>query len=173
MGQPPDARLTPGVAREICERTASAGVLDGSIASLGSQYVLGLKAVDCHTGDYLAQEQATADGKERMLKALDEAATRLRSKLGESFTAVHKSGTPISEATTSSLEALKAFSMGRQLTYERGPCGWPSLLAASRGARPQLRSRLRSSGHFIQHPWAGHARQRKWEEGFRLAGAGE
>ena len=68
MGQTPDARLTPEIARELCQRTASAAVLDGSIASLGSQYVLGLKAVNCRTGDTLAEEQATADGKERVLK---------------------------------------------------------------------------------------------------------
>ena len=120
MGQPPDVRLTPEVAREICERTASAAVLDGSIASLGSQYVLGLKAVNCRTGDYLAQEQATAHGKEQVLKALDEAAMRLRSRLGESLATVQKFSTPIEEATTPSLEALKAYSMGRKIKFQKG-----------------------------------------------------
>jgi hypothetical protein len=76
MGQPADARLTPAIARETCQRTQNAAFLDGSIASLGSQYVLGLKAVNCRTGDSLAQERATADGKERVLKALGEAAAK-------------------------------------------------------------------------------------------------
>ena len=120
MGQPADVRLTPRLAREICERTASAAVLEGSIASLGSQYVLGLKAVDCRQGDYLAQEQATAEGKEQVLKVLGESAMKLRSKLGESFTTVEKFSTPIEEATTPSLEALKAYSMGRKIKFQKG-----------------------------------------------------
>jgi DNA-binding winged helix-turn-helix (wHTH) protein/Tfp pilus assembly protein PilF len=120
MGRPADVRLTPELAREICERTASAAVVEGSIASLGSQYVLGLKAVNCRTGDHLAQEQATADSKEQVLKALGEAAIRLRSKLGESFATVRKFSTPIEEATTSSLEALKAYSMGRKIRFQMG-----------------------------------------------------
>jgi Flp pilus assembly protein TadD len=120
MGQPVDVRLSPEVAREICERTASAAVLDGSIARLGSQYVLGLKAVNCRTGDSLAQEQATANDKEHVLKALDEAAVRLRSRLGESLAMVQKFSTPIEEATTSSLEALKAYSMGRKIKFQKG-----------------------------------------------------
>jgi serine/threonine protein kinase len=88
MGQKPDAKLTPEIARELCQRTASVAVLDGLISNLGSQYVLGLKAVDCHTGDSLAQEQATAESKERVLKALGETATKLREKLGESLSTV-------------------------------------------------------------------------------------
>ena len=120
MGQPPDVRLTPQIARELCQRTGSAAVLDGSIAGLGSQYVLGLRAVNCRTGDSLAQEQATADGKEGVLRALSEAASKLRSKLGESLRTTQKLATPIEEATTSSLEALKAYSMGRRVTFARG-----------------------------------------------------
>jgi len=112
MGQPADARLTPEIAREICQRTGSAAVLGGSIASLGSQYVLGLKAISCRTGNSLAQEQATADGKERVLKALGEATSKLRSKLGESLSTVTKFDTPLEQATTPSLEALKAFTLG-------------------------------------------------------------
>jgi DNA-binding winged helix-turn-helix (wHTH) protein/Tfp pilus assembly protein PilF len=131
MGQPPDTRLTPEVAREICERTATAAVLEGSIASLGGQYVLGLKAVNCHTGEYLADEQATADGKEHVLKALGEAAVRLRGKLGESFSTVQKFSTPIEDATTPSLEALKAYSMGRKIKFEKGDAaGLPYFLSA-------------------------------------------
>ena len=114
MGQPPDARLTPEIARDLCQRTQSAAVLDGSIASLGSQYVLGLKAVNCLTGDSLAEEQATADGKERVLKALGDSATKLRAKLGETLSTVQKFDTPLEQATTPSLEALQAYSLGRK-----------------------------------------------------------
>jgi eukaryotic-like serine/threonine-protein kinase len=84
MGQPPEARLTPQVAREICQRTESGGELNGSLASLGSQNVLAVQAVNCRTGDSLAEEQATAESKERVLNALGESAVKLRRKLGES-----------------------------------------------------------------------------------------
>jgi DNA-binding winged helix-turn-helix (wHTH) protein/tetratricopeptide (TPR) repeat protein len=120
MGQPADARLTPEIARDLCQRTQSAAVLDGSIASLGSQYVLGLKAVSCRTGDVLAEEQATADGKERVLKALGDAAEKLRGKLGESLSTVQKFDTPLEQATTPSLEALKAYSLGRKVFFAKG-----------------------------------------------------
>ena len=113
MGQPPDARLAPKIAQQLCQRTGSAALLDGSIAKLGSQYVLGLKAVNCRTGDSLAEEQVTADGKEQVLKALADAATRLRTKLGESLGTVEKFNTPVEQVTTPSLEALHAYSLGR------------------------------------------------------------
>ena len=112
MGQAPDARLTPEIARELCQRTESAAAIDGSIASLGKQYVLGLKAVNCRTGDSLAQEQTTADGKERVLNGLGEVAAKLRQKLGESLNTVEKFDTPLEQATTPSLEALQAYSLG-------------------------------------------------------------
>src|SRR5208337_2345239 len=86
MGQPADARLTPEIAREICERTASAAVLDGSIASLGSQYVLGLRARDCRTGDVLAEEQVETARKEDVLNALGQIASKFRTRVGESLT---------------------------------------------------------------------------------------
>ena len=120
MAQPPDARLSPEIAREVCQRTSSAAVLDGSIASLGSQYVLGIQAMNCRTGDVLAEEQATADRKEQVLKALDGAATKLRAKLGESLISVQKFDTPLEQATTPSLEALQAYSMGRRTMVEKG-----------------------------------------------------
>ena len=112
MAQPADARLTSEIALEICQRTGSVAVLDGSIARLGSQYVLGLKAVDCRTGDSLAEEQATADAKEQVLKALDGVATKLRRRLGESRGTLHKFNRPIEQATTPSLQALQAYSLG-------------------------------------------------------------
>jgi eukaryotic-like serine/threonine-protein kinase len=112
MGQKPDAKLIPEIARELCRRVGSKAYLSGSIASLGSQYVLGLKAVNCLTGDTLAEEQERATGKEQVLSAMDRAAPKLRAKLGESLGAVEKLDTPIEQATTPSLEALQAYSLG-------------------------------------------------------------
>ena len=120
MGQNSDAKLTPAIAREICQRTGSAAVLQGSIASLGSQYVLGIQATNCHTGDVLAEEQATAENKEEALKALGGAVTKLRAKLGESLNSVQKFDTPIEQATTPSLEALQAYSAGRKTMVGKG-----------------------------------------------------
>src|SRR6266403_1471445 len=120
MGKSPDAKLTPEVARELCERTASKAYLSGTISNIGSQYVVGINAVNCQTGDTLAQEQATADSKEHVLGALGDAATKLRERLGESLKTVHKLATPIEQATTPSLEALQAYSMGRNTMLAQG-----------------------------------------------------
>ena len=114
MAQPKDARFTPELAREVCQRTASAASIEGSIASLGTQYVVGLKAVNCHSGDVLANDQATANGKERVLNALGEAATKIRVKLGESLASVQEYDAPPENVTTPSLEALQAYSLGYQ-----------------------------------------------------------
>ena len=118
MAQPKDARLTRELAHEVCQRTASAATIEGAISSLGSQYVVELKAVNCHSGDVLANEQATASGKEQVLKALGEAATKMREKLGESLASVQKYDTPAESVTTPSLEALQAYSLGYQ-AYKR------------------------------------------------------
>jgi len=112
MTRPPDTKLTPDVAREVCQRTESKAYITGSIARLGSQYVVGLNSVNCRTGERLAQEQVVADDKEHVLKALDGAATKLRAKLGESLSTVQRYDVPLQQATTTSLEALKAYSMG-------------------------------------------------------------
>ncbi len=112
MVQPADAPLTPPLARQICERTNSAAVLEGSIAHLGSQYVLGLTAKNCRTGDILDDEQVQAANKEDVLAALSKIAHRFRSRIGESLTTIAKHDTPLAEATTPSLEALKAYSLG-------------------------------------------------------------
>jgi eukaryotic-like serine/threonine-protein kinase len=120
MTRPPDTRLTPEVARELCQRAGSKAYLAGSIASLGSQYVLGLKAVNCQSGDPLAEEQVTAASKEKVLYALGEAASKLRGELGESLATVQKFDVPLPEATTSSLEALKAYSLGRKASTQKG-----------------------------------------------------
>ncbi len=114
MSQPKDARLTHELAREVCQRTGSAATIEGSISNLGSQYVLGVKAVNCHSGDLLADEQATASGKEQVLKAVGEAATKIREKLGESLASVQKFDAPAENVTTSSLEALQAYGLGYQ-----------------------------------------------------------
>jgi eukaryotic-like serine/threonine-protein kinase len=119
MGQPADARLTPEIARGLCQRTQSAAVLDGSIASLGSQYVLGLKAINCRTGDALAEDQERASGKEQVLAALDKAAAKLRGELGESLRTIQKLDTPLEQATTPSLDALQAYSLGRKMLSEK------------------------------------------------------
>ena len=118
MTRPADTRLTPDVAREVCQREASKAYIAGSIASLGNQYVLGLKVVNCQSGDVLAQEQATANGKEKVLDALGTAASKLRGELGESLSSIQKLDVPLFEATTPSLEALKAFSAGKKANRE-------------------------------------------------------
>ena len=120
MGRPAGDRLTPEVTREVCQRTSSKAMLTGSIAGLGSQYVIGLKAVDCDTGDVLAAAQEQAEGKEAVLKALGAAAVSLRKKLGESLNSVQKYATPLEEATTPSLEALRAYSLGVKTTNTKG-----------------------------------------------------
>jgi eukaryotic-like serine/threonine-protein kinase len=116
MAKPSDARLTPEVARDVCQRVAGAATIEGSIASLGSQYVLNVKAVNCRTGDLLAEEEVTADGKNQVMTALGQAATSLRSKLGESLASVQKYNVAPQNVTTPSLEALQAYTLGVQTT---------------------------------------------------------
>jgi eukaryotic-like serine/threonine-protein kinase len=120
MCRPAGDRLTPDVTREVCQRTGCKAMLTGSISGLGSQYVIGLKAVNCDTGDVLAEAQEQAAGKEAVLKALDNAAISLRTKLGESLSSVQKHATPVEEATTPSLEALKAYSLGTKMGATKG-----------------------------------------------------
>jgi DNA-binding winged helix-turn-helix (wHTH) protein len=119
MGRPVGERLDAETAREVCQRTENKAVLAGSISSLGTEYVVGLNALDCRTGDQLAQEQVQAARKEEVLNALDQAATKLRAKLGESLTTVQQFDTPLFEATTPSLEALKAYSLGQRALLEK------------------------------------------------------
>ncbi|MGA8234679.1 MAG: serine/threonine-protein kinase, partial [Candidatus Acidiferrales bacterium] len=111
MGRPSNERITRDVARELCVRTGSKAIMLGSISKLGGQYVVGIDAVGCSSGDTLATEQEQASSKEDVLKALGNAATSLRGKLGESLASIQKFDVPV-EATTASLEALKAYSMG-------------------------------------------------------------
>ena len=120
MSRPAGTKLTPEVTGELCQRAGSTAYLAGSIANLGSQYVVGLKAVNCQSGDPLAEAQVTAASKEKVLDALGQAASKLRGELGESLATVQKLDVPLAEATTSSLEALKAFSLGDKALNEKG-----------------------------------------------------
>ncbi|MGA8676697.1 MAG: adenylate/guanylate cyclase domain-containing protein [Candidatus Acidiferrales bacterium] len=120
MARPASTKLTPEVARELCQRAGSKAYLAGSIGSLGSEYVLGLKAVNCRSGDTLAEDQVTAASKEKVLDALGEAASKLRGELGESLATVQKLDVPLAQITTSSLEALKAYSLGGKAANEKG-----------------------------------------------------
>ena len=120
MGRSPADHLTEEFARDLCQRVGSKAFLAGSITILGTQYVIGLKAVDCSTGDTLAQEQETAANKESVLKALDKETADLRGKLGETLASIRRFDTPVDDATTPSLEALKAFSLGLKTDNEKG-----------------------------------------------------
>jgi eukaryotic-like serine/threonine-protein kinase len=120
MGRPTGDRLAPDVTREVCQRTGTKAMLTGSIAALGSQYVIGLKALNCQNGDLLAEAQEQAASKEGVLKALDASAIRLRGKLGESLSTVQEYATPLEDATTPSLEALKAYSLGLKTQFAKG-----------------------------------------------------
>jgi serine/threonine protein kinase/tetratricopeptide (TPR) repeat protein len=120
MGQPQDAKLTPNIAREICQRTSSAVVLDGSIAEIGTQYNLILKAVNCSSGESLASTEAQASDKNHVLDALGKAATEMRSRLGESLGTVRGFDAPLEQATTPSVEALQAYTLGQKAFSGKG-----------------------------------------------------
>src|SRR5713226_3150483 len=120
MTRPGNMPLTPEVTREVCQRARSKACVTGSIATLGRDYVLGLKAVNCQNGDTLAEEQVTAASKEKVLDKLGEAASKLRGELGESLATVQKFDVPLLRETTSSLEALKAYSLGQRAKSEKG-----------------------------------------------------
>jgi serine/threonine protein kinase/tetratricopeptide (TPR) repeat protein len=120
MTRPANTRLTPEIAREVCQRADSKAWIGGSIASIGREYVVGLKAVNCLNGETLAQKQVTAPNKEKVLDALGETASSIRGELGESLATVKKFDLPLSQTTTSSLEALKAESIGMRTLHEKG-----------------------------------------------------
>jgi eukaryotic-like serine/threonine-protein kinase len=123
MGQPANAKLTPAIARELCQREASAAVLDGSITQIGAHYLLTLKAINCVNGESLASSEAQASDKNHVLDALGTTASIIRYKLGESLSAVQKFDTPLEQATTPSLDALKALSSGRRVWFAEGEAG--------------------------------------------------
>ncbi len=120
MDQPPDARLTHDLAHEVCLRSNSKALLEGSIGSVGSHYMIGLKAVNCQTGDTLASAQAEAANRDNVLKRLGEAGDELREKLGESLISVRRFNKPLDQVTTSSLDALQAYSTGRSMQALKG-----------------------------------------------------
>ena len=125
MGKPAETTLTSRVAREVCERTASSAVLEGSVRTIGREYVLGLRATNCRTGDVLDQQQVQVSGKENVLKALTQVARTFRTRVGESLVTVERLNTPIEDATTASLEAWRAYSEGRKLHLAGGPDAMP------------------------------------------------
>ncbi len=148
MGQPADAKLTPAVARELCQRSGSAAVLDGSIAQIGTQYDVILKAVNCESGESLASTEAQADDKNHVLEALGKTASDIRNKLGESLSTVQKFDTPLDQATTPSLEALKAFSSGHKIMFTKG----------ATGAIPFFKQAIELDQNFaIVYAWLGRA----------------
>jgi tetratricopeptide (TPR) repeat protein/predicted Ser/Thr protein kinase len=120
MDQKPDAKFTPEIARELCQRTGSAAVLNGSIAQIGTQYLLTLKAVNCVSGESLASAEAQASDKNHVLDALGKTASEIRNKLGESLSTLEKFDTPLAQATTPSLEALQTFSSGGEVAFTAG-----------------------------------------------------
>jgi tetratricopeptide (TPR) repeat protein len=120
MKQPKTAHLSPELAWELCQRGGNTVVIYPSIANLADQYILGLRALDCRTGNSLANQQSAATGKDHVLQAVDEAATELRRRLGESLPQLQRYNTPIEQATTPSLAALQAYSVGWLMQYRRG-----------------------------------------------------
>jgi eukaryotic-like serine/threonine-protein kinase len=120
MGQSLDVRVTPEIARDLCQRAGGTATVEGSIALLGSQYVLALKAVNCNTGDILGREQITSEDKSQVLGALGKVVSSLRGKLGESRSMVKTYDTPLEQATTHSLEALQSYSLGRKMMVGKG-----------------------------------------------------
>jgi tetratricopeptide (TPR) repeat protein len=140
MGRAKEARLTPEIAQQVCERTASAAVLESSIARLGSEYVLALRAKNCNTGNVLDEEQTIAGKKEDVLNSLSQITRKLRTKVGESLAMVERHSTPLSEATTSSLEALKAYSAGMKTVGKptAGPAEMAPLMRRAVEIDPQF-----------------------------------
>ncbi len=143
MGQNPDVKITPQIARELCQRTGSAAVVNGSIAEIGTRYLLTLKAVNCVSGESLASAEAQATDKNNVLDALGKTASEIRRKLGESLSTVEKFNTPLEQATTPSLEALEAYTMGDKMaSRERRTCRRRPLFPASHHAGSQFRDSL-------------------------------
>ena len=138
MGQPKDARLTSDIAQQICERIGSAAILAGSIASLGSRYVLSLRANNCATGSILDQEQAQVEKREDVLNSLSQIVRKFRTRVGESLAIVEKHSTPLIEATTPSLEALKAYSTGMKVDVSGGSTASISFFRRASEIDPQF-----------------------------------
>jgi DNA-binding winged helix-turn-helix (wHTH) protein/tetratricopeptide (TPR) repeat protein len=167
MGKPPDTALTPPVALEICQRTGSTAVLDGSIASLGSQYVLGLRTRSCRTGSVIDEEQQQAAKKEDVLNALSQIASKFRSRAGESLAGAGQLDVPLAEATTSSLDALKAYSMGMKVLYSGGSGPAVPLFKRATEIDPQFAMAYamlgRVYGDVAESGLSGESTKKAWE----------
>jgi serine/threonine protein kinase/tetratricopeptide (TPR) repeat protein len=147
MGQPKEARLTSEMAQQICERIASAAVLEGSIARVGSQYVLGLRAKNCNTGNILDEQQAMAAKREDVLNSLSQIVRKFRATVGESLATVESHSTPLAEATTPSLEALKAYSTGMKVGYSSGQAAAMPFFRRAVEIDPQFAMAYADLGH--------------------------
>ena len=145
MGQPADARLTPEISMDLCQRTESDAVLNGSIAQIGTRYLLTVKAVNCASGESMASTEAQASDKNHVLDALGETASQIRNKLGESLNSVQKYATPLAEATTPSLEALKAYSLARKTQFAKGDTAALPVYKRVSRTGPEFRDALRSN----------------------------
>jgi DNA-binding winged helix-turn-helix (wHTH) protein/Flp pilus assembly protein TadD/TolB-like protein len=120
MGRQKNERLTPDLAREVCQRLGSKAVLAGSVSRLGAHYAIGINALNCHTGDSLSSEQVEADSQEHVLKAVGESATKMRQNLGESLKSIQRFDAPLEQVTTPSLQALRAYSLGMKILATKG-----------------------------------------------------
>ena len=152
MTLPATTRLTPEVTRDLCQRAGAKAYVAGTISALGTEYVVGLKAANCQSGDTLAEEQVTAPAKEKVLSALGEATAKLRTKLGESLASVQKFDAPLEEATTSSLEALKAYSLGVRESSQSGQAAGVAHLEQAIQLDPSFALAYRSLGGFLYEP---------------------
>ena len=158
MTRPANTRLTPAVTREICQRAASKAFIAGSIDRLGSEYVIGLKAINCSTGDTLAVEQKTAAGKEKVLESLSEAASHLRGQLGESLATVQKYDASLELATTASSRSAQGLQPGREISQPVTSPRRPALPSAGHRTGSQFRHSLRGVGEdYISEGETGRA----------------
>ena len=171
MGQPAGAKLTPAIARDICERMGGGAILEGSIASLGAQYVLGVRATGCRSGEVLGEEQAQVARKEDVLNALSGIASRLRVRLGESLSTLDEHNRPLPDVSTASLDALKAYSAGLQVRVTKGRC-CDRAVQARRRDRRRLCGGARTIRNRVQHRRRVRARDSTHNAGVRASRAG-
>ena len=153
MGRSPDERVTGDVAREICERQSIKALLTGSIAGLGSHYVITLQALDSRTDDSLAREQVEAGSREEVLVALGKAASRLRRELGESLSSIQKFDVPLTQVTTASLDALKAYTLGREQVNRADFAGAVPLLKRAVELDPNFAIAYANLGRRLLESW--------------------
>jgi len=170
MTRPADTKLAPEVAHELCQRAGSRAYIAGKVGGLGNEYVLGLKAVNCQSGDALAEEQVTAASKEKVLDTLGDAAAKLRGELGESLATVQKFDAPLAEATTSSLEALKAYSLGNKARNEKGYAGALPYHQRAIELDPNFAMGLQGSRQRLHQSRRARASQRVFHQGIPVAG---